>query len=49
MHACGAADIIVEMYGEDDDDTIVNQPVYLGGPFVSDDILLCRLNDRLLT
>jgi hypothetical protein len=30
MHACGAADIIAEMYGDDDDDeAIVNQPVYL--------------------
>ena len=49
MHACGAADIIAEMYGDDDDDAIVNQPVYLGGPFVSDDVLFRRLDDRLLT
>ena len=49
MHGCGAADIIREMYGDDDDeDAIVNQPVYMGGPFVSDDILLRRLDDRLL-
>jgi len=27
------------MYGDDDDnEAIVNQPVYLGGPFVSDDV-----------
>ena len=32
MDACGAADIIMEMYG----------------PFVSDDILFRRLEDRLL-
>jgi hypothetical protein len=52
MHACGAADIIAEMYGddlEDDDEAIVSLPVYLGGPFVSDDALFRRLDDRLLT
>jgi len=50
MHACGAADIIAEMYGDDDDDdAIVNQPVYFGGPFVSDDVLFRRLDDRFLT
>lgn len=48
MHACGAADIIAAMYGSDDDEAIVNQPVYLGGPFVSDDVLFRRLDDRLL-
>ena len=48
LRACGAADIIAEAYGDDDDeDAIVTQPVYLGGPFVSDDILYRRLNDRL--
>jgi hypothetical protein len=46
MHACGASDLIAELYG-DDDEAIVNQPVYLGGPFVSDDILFRRLHDRL--
>ena len=49
MHACGAADIIAEIYGDDDDEAIVDQPVYLGGPFVSDDDLFRRLHDRLLT
>jgi hypothetical protein len=50
MHACGASDIIAEMYGDDDDsEAIVNQPVYLGGPFVSDEVLLRRLNDQLLS
>jgi len=48
IHACGAADIIAEMYGdEDDDEAIASQPVYLGGPFVSDDALFRRLDDRL--
>jgi hypothetical protein len=50
MHACGAADIIAEWYGDDDDnEAIVNQPVHLGGPFVSDDVLFRRVDDRLLT
>ena len=50
MHACGASDIIAEMYGDDDDgEAIVNQPVYLGGPFVSDEVLLRRLDARLLS
>ena len=51
MNACGATDIIAEMYGDDDDDddeAIVTQPVYMGGPFVSDDVLFRRVNDRLL-
>jgi hypothetical protein len=49
MHTCGATDIISEMYGDDDDDdAIVNQPVYMGGPFVSDDILFRKLDDLLL-
>lgn len=42
--------MIAEMdWDDDDDEEIVSQPVYLGGPFVSDDILLRRLEDRLLT
>ena len=49
MHACGASGIISEMYEDDDDDeAIVNQPVYLGGPFVSDEVLFRRVDDRLL-
>ena len=48
MNACGAADIIAKMYGDEDDGDIVTQPVYMGGPFVSDDVLLRRLDDRLL-
>ena len=46
MHASGASGLIAELYG-DDDEAILNQPVYLGGPLVSDDILFCRLHDRL--
>ena len=49
LNACGAADIISEMYGDDDDDEVITtQPVYMGGPIVSDDVLFRRLNDRLL-
>ena len=50
LHACGAAGIIAETYSDDDaddEDAIVTQPIYFGGPFVSDDILCCRLNNRL--
>jgi hypothetical protein len=47
FHACGAADIIAETYSDDDDDAIVKQPVYFGGPFVTDDVLCRRLDDRL--
>ncbi|KIM36522.1 hypothetical protein M413DRAFT_288172 [Hebeloma cylindrosporum] len=50
MNACGAADIIAEMdWDHDDDEAIINQPVYLGGPFVPDDTLFRRLEDRLLS
>jgi hypothetical protein len=35
MHARGAADMIAEMDGDDYDLAIINQPSYLGGPFVS--------------
>ena len=43
MYSCGASGFIDDLYG--DDEAIVTQPVYLGGPFVSDDIR--RLHDRL--
>lgn len=48
LYACGASEIIEHLYGDDDDeDAIVNQPVYFGGPFTSDDTLFRRLHDRL--
>jgi hypothetical protein len=47
MYACGASGLIDELCDDDDDEAIETQPVYLGGPFVSDDILLRRLHDRL--
>jgi len=50
MHACGAADIIAEMDWDDDDDKAIdNQPVYFGGPFIPDDTLFRRLENRLLS
>ncbi|KIM44992.1 hypothetical protein M413DRAFT_442950 [Hebeloma cylindrosporum] len=50
MNACGAADILAEMdWGDDEEEAIINQPGYFGGPFVPDDTLLRRLEDRLLS
>ena len=50
MHACGVADIIAEMDWDVDDDKVIdNQPVYFGGPFVPDDTLFRRLENRLLS
>ena len=48
MDACGAADMIMEMYGDDDDEAILNQPIYMV------DLLFLMIsfsvdNDRLLT
>ena len=49
MNVCGAADIIAKMYGDNDDEAIITQPVYLGGPFVmmfffADSMIGCYLN-----
>jgi hypothetical protein len=50
LHACGAVDIIAEIYCDnDDDEAIVAQPVCFGGPFVSDEILYRRLDVRLVS
>ena len=49
LHACGAADVIDDVYNDDDDEALTTQPVYFGGPFVSEDLVLRRLEDRLLT
>jgi hypothetical protein len=46
LHVCGAADIIVEIYRDNDD---ITQPGYFDGSFVSDDVLYRRLNDRLIS
>ena len=50
MHTCGVADTLTKMdWDNDDDEAIVNQPVYFGGPFIPDDTLFRRLEDQLLT
>jgi hypothetical protein len=46
LHACGAANIIAEIYDNDGDEFFM-QPSYFGGPFVSDEALCRRLDDRL--
>lgn len=45
LHACGAADIIAKYL--DDEEEFAGQPSYFGGPFVSDELLCRRLEDRL--
>jgi hypothetical protein len=45
LYACGAVDIIAKYF--DDEDFFASQPSYFGGPFVSDELLCRRLNDRL--
>jgi len=45
MHASGAADIIADIHGENDDD----EAMYFGGPFISDEVLFRRLDDRLVS
>ena len=47
LHACGAADIIAEIYDNDVDDFFM-QPSYFGGPFVSDEVLSAGLMIGLL-
>lgn len=47
LHASGASGLFAELYGDDDDDeAIVNQPVYLDGPLVSDDTYFASRVDR---
>jgi hypothetical protein len=47
MHASGAAEIIDKIYGDADDDEFLGQPVYFGGPYISDEELCYKLHDRL--
>ena len=42
-HACGASETFDQFVGEEDDDAFQYVPVYFGGPFVSDDVLMRRL------
>jgi hypothetical protein len=46
MHACGAAEFIDE-YVSDDEEEPIGQPTYFGGPYVSDEELCYRLQDKL--
>jgi hypothetical protein len=46
LHASGSAEMIAK-YLDDDDDGFLALPSYLGGPFVSDEALCRRLDDRL--
>jgi hypothetical protein len=41
-HASGASEIF-DRFLDDDDDDGCDVPVYFGGPFVSDDVLMHRL------
>ena len=45
LHACGAADIIAKYL--DDNENVLAQPSYFGGPFLSDELLCRRLDERL--
>jgi hypothetical protein len=44
--ASGAAEMFDE-YVNDDDDDMWQVPVYFGGPFIEDDVLMRRLEARL--
>jgi hypothetical protein len=46
LHASGAADIITEVYGDEED--FVGKPIYFGGP-ISDEVLYQRLDDCLIS
>ena len=41
-HACGASEVF-DQFLDDDDDDACDVPVYFGGPFVSDDVLMRKL------
>ncbi|KAF8523358.1 hypothetical protein BU17DRAFT_63926 [Hysterangium stoloniferum] len=45
--ASGAADVF-DKYLEDDEDDMMQVPIYFGGPFVADDVLMRRLEDKTL-
>jgi hypothetical protein len=49
-YACGASEMVDKMCAEHDDDedeAIESFPVYLGRPYVADDALFRRLDNRL--
>lgn len=47
LHASGAADVIAEVYGDDEED-FIGKPIYFGGP-ISDELLYQRLDDCLIS
>jgi len=48
VHASGASGpLIDELYGGHEDEATVNQPIYLGEPYTSDDTLFRRVYDQL--
>ena len=47
LYACGVVDVIDNVYKDDDDEALTTQPVYFGGPLVSENLVLRRLEDRL--
>jgi len=46
-YACGASEIF-DQFLDDEDDEGFQVPVYFGGPFVSDNVLMRKLENRLL-
>ena len=42
-YACGASEIFDQFVDGEDDDAFQHVPVYFGGPFVSDDVLMRKL------
>jgi len=49
LHASGAADIIAEVYSDDNGEDFIGQPIYFGGPIISDEVLYQRLEDGLIS
>ena len=44
-HACGASEIFKEYVDGDGEERMM--PVYFGGPYMGDDVLMCMLEARL--
>lgn len=47
MHACGVSEIFGAEYDDDEMEAIESFLIYLGGPYVADCALFCRLDERL--
>jgi hypothetical protein len=46
-YACGASEIFDRFFCDEDDDGF-QVPVYFGGPFVADDVLMRKLETKLV-